>query len=105
MIAAPARLTAPARPAAASRAASSESTPSAPADAVGFEAQIESQIAALLAQQPTPQEQALARQSEAFDFVAKVQAEQQREMNALRDASMKQMQFEDELLKKWIELI
>jgi hypothetical protein len=97
MIAAPLRAT--------SRAVASPPTPPAQADAVDSEAQIESEIAELLAHAPTPEEQALARQAQAFDFVAKVQAENEREMNALREASMKQIAADDEILKKWIELI
>jgi len=105
MITAPLRPTAPARPAASSRAAAAEPTPSASADAVAPEAEIESEIASLLAHEPTPEDLALQRQGQAFDFIARVRAENERETNALRDMAMQQMKNDDELLKKWIELI
>ncbi len=58
-----------------------------------------------MARASTPEDEALERQREAFDFVMRAKAESERETNALRDMAMEQMKHDDELLKKWIELI
>lgn len=47
---------------------------------------------------------ALAEQS-AFDTVMSARAEQQREMNALRDLAMQQVKRDDQALSAWIKLI
>ena len=47
---------------------------------------------------------ALAEQS-AFDAVMSARAEQQREMNALRDLAMQQVKRDDQALGAWIKLI
>jgi hypothetical protein len=47
---------------------------------------------------------ALAEQAN-FDAMASVRAEQQREMNALRDIAMQQVKKDDQLMNEWIKLI
>jgi hypothetical protein len=47
---------------------------------------------------------ALAEQAH-FDAMASVRAEQQREMNALRDMAMQQVKKDDQLMNEWIKLI
>jgi hypothetical protein len=102
VIAPPTRLAAPARAASAPGAAPSEpgetDSPEAPAEA-------DARIAALVARATTPEDEALEQQRQEFDFVTRVRAESEREINALRDMALEQMKFEDELLKKWIALI
>jgi hypothetical protein len=41
----------------------------------------------------------------AFDAVASARAEQQREMNVLRDIAMMQVKRDDQALNGWIKLI
>ncbi len=60
---------------------------------------------ALAARASTPDDPALDAQREAFDAVVRAEAETDREINALRDMAMDQIKQDDELLKKWIELI
>ncbi|MDP9018846.1 MAG: hypothetical protein M3N19_11065 [Candidatus Eremiobacteraeota bacterium] len=55
---------------------------------------------------PERQEQVLlAVQQAAFDTDMQCKAENQREANAFRDLQMEQMKRDDEIVKKWIELI
>jgi len=61
--------------------------------------------AALAARASTPDDAALDAQREAFDAVVRAESETDREINALRDMAMEQIKQDDELLKKWIELI
>jgi hypothetical protein len=48
--------------------------------------------------------EALAQQ-QAFDAIASAQAEQLREMNALRDMAMGQVKRDDQAMNAWIKLI
>lgn len=75
------------------------------ADNVSALAALDARIAALVSRTPTPEDQALEEQREAFDQITRVQAELERETNALRDLAMEQVKHDDELLKKWIALI
>ncbi len=75
------------------------------ADNAGAVASLDARLTALTARTPTPDDEALEQQHERFDFIARVQAELERETNALRDLAMEQIKQDDELLKKWIELI
>jgi hypothetical protein len=68
-------------------------------------AALDARIAALVARANTPEDEALEHQREEFDFIARAQAESDREINALRDMAMDQMKQDDEILKKWIALI
>jgi len=102
MIAPPARIAASARAPAPSGAAVPDV---GEADSPEVQAALDARIAALVARASTPEDEALERQREEFDFVARAQAESDREINALRDMAMEQMKQDDELLKKWIELI
>ena len=47
---------------------------------------------------------ALAEQA-SFDAVASARAEQQREMNVLRDLAMQQVKRDDQAMNEWIKLI
>ena len=47
---------------------------------------------------------ALAEQA-AFDRMASARAEQQREMNVLRDLAMQQVKRDDQTMNEWIKLI
>jgi hypothetical protein len=47
---------------------------------------------------------ALAQQA-SFDAVASARAEQQREMNVLRDLAMQQVKRDDQTLNEWVKLI
>ena len=47
---------------------------------------------------------ALAEQS-SFDAVASARAEQQREMNVLRDLAMQQVKRDDQVMSEWVKLI
>ncbi len=103
----------PSRPAGTTRATgASDATPPSSSDvdageidAPATQAALAQRIAALAARPPTPDEAALEQQREAFDAVVRAQTEIDREINALRDMAMEQMKNDDELLKKWIELI
>jgi hypothetical protein len=53
----------------------------------------------------TPDDLAAIAQQHAFDMVATAQAEQQREMNVLRDLAMQQVKRDDQTLNDWIRLI
>ena len=75
------------------------------ADNAAALAALDARLAALVARAPSPDDEALEQQREAFDTMAKVQAEAERETNVLRDLAAEQMKHDDELLKKWIELI
>jgi hypothetical protein len=75
------------------------------ADSVEAQAALDARVAALVARGATPEDEALEQQREAFDFVTRVRAESQREIDTLRDMAMEQMKQDDELLKKWIALI
>jgi hypothetical protein len=74
-------------------------------DSLDARSALDARIAALVARATTPQDAALEAQREEFDFVTRVRAETERELNALRDMAMEQMKNDDELLKKWIALI
>jgi hypothetical protein len=50
-------------------------------------------------------EQALAARTAAFNLLAKEQAEDEREREALEQLVQAQLKFEDEIMKKWIEMI
>ena len=100
MIAPPARLAAATRgPAAAADPGLDET------ESPLTETALNARIAALVARVSSPEDEALERQREEFDFISRVRAESERETNALRDMAMEQMKHDDELLKKWIELI
>jgi hypothetical protein len=58
-----------------------------------------------LAKVSTPADQELAQQQAAFNRMIELQAENQREMNAVRDLAMEQLKREDDFMKKWIALI
>jgi len=70
-------------------------------------AALDERITALVARAsaPTLDDEALERQRQAFDVITREGAELEREANALRDLAIEQMKHDDELLKKWIELI
>lgn len=68
-------------------------------------AALDARITALVARASSPEDDELARQKNALDLVARVQAEAERETNVLRDLAIEQMKHDDELLKKWIALI
>ncbi len=68
-------------------------------------AAFDARVTSLVARVKTPDDEALERQRAAFDFIAQARAEFERETNALRDLAMEQIKHDDELLKKWIELI
>ena len=82
MIAPPTRLAASSRASFASRAALPDAGDASPSDA---QAALAARIADLVARASTPEDEALARQREEFDFVTRVQAEADREVNVLRD--------------------
>lgn len=102
MIAPLTRLLTPARTSTPAAGASPEPTE---AESIETQAALDARITALVARATTPEDEALERQREEFDFVTRVRAETERETEALRDMAMEQMKFEDELLKKWIALI
>jgi hypothetical protein len=102
VIAPPTRFTTPARTSSTPAGAPPEAGES---DSTEAPAELEARIAALVARATTPEDEALERQREEFDFVTRARAETEREINALRDMAMEQMKHEDELLKKWISLI
>ena len=98
----------PPRPASAARATAAPratGTGGGDADNAGALALLDARITALTARTPTPDDEALEQQREQFDFITRVQAELERETNALRELAMEQMKQDDEMLKKWIELI
>lgn len=103
MIAMPQKIATPARAASASGSAMPRAgeTP----DTAATQIALDGKIAALVARTPTPEDEALDRQRQEFDFITKVRAETERETNALRDLAMEQMKYDDALLKKWIALI
>jgi hypothetical protein len=51
------------------------------------------------------EKRALATRTSTFDFQAKVDAEAEREREVLEQLMLAQLKFEDEIVKKWIELI
>jgi hypothetical protein len=53
----------------------------------------------------TPGDLAALAQQAQFDAIASARAEQQREMNALRDLAMQQVKRDDQVLNDWIRLI
>ncbi len=69
------------------------------------ESALAGRIAALVTRAVKSGDDELARQREAFDQITSVEAESEREINALRDLAMDQMKQDDAILKKWIELI
>ena len=102
----PARTASPLASAAAALPPSETLAPDAPnpnTDAV--QAAVDAKLADMIARATSPQDEALDRQRQAFDFVASVMAEGQREMNVLRDMAMEQMKNDEEIVKKWIALI
>ena len=54
---------------------------------------------------PDADDQALAQQQRAFDQLMLLRAEQQREANVIRDMMTEQLKRDEEVLKKWIEMI
>lgn len=54
---------------------------------------------------PSPDDQALQAQQRAFDQLMLLRAEQQREANVIRDMMTEQLKRDEEVLKKWIEMI
>jgi hypothetical protein len=57
------------------------------------------------AEPATPGDLAAIAQQSAFDAIASAQAEQQREMNVLRDLAMQQVKRDDQTMHDWIRLI
>jgi hypothetical protein len=57
------------------------------------------------AQPATPGDFAAIAQQRAFDAIASAQAEQLREMNALRDMALGQVKRDDQAMNAWIKLI
>jgi hypothetical protein len=53
----------------------------------------------------TPAELDAVAQQRSFDAIASARAEQQREMNALRDLAMQQLKRDDQVMNDWIKLI
>ena len=53
----------------------------------------------------TPEDLAALAQQSRFDQIAAMQAEQQREFNALRDLAMQQVKRDDQTMNAWIKLI
>ncbi|MFN2461771.1 MAG: hypothetical protein ABR591_13990 [Candidatus Velthaea sp.] len=85
--------------------ASGGASPAGAQDAALSQNDLESRIAAALAQEPLAAEAALERSRERFDLMARVRAETDRETTVLRELALDEMKREDELLKKWIALI
>jgi hypothetical protein len=54
---------------------------------------------------PDADQQALAQQQRAFDQLMLLRAEQQREANVIRDMMTEQLKRDEEVLKKFIEMI
>jgi hypothetical protein len=54
---------------------------------------------------PSPDDQALQAQQRAFDQLMLLRAEQQREANVIRDMMTEQLKRDEEVLKKWIDMI
>jgi hypothetical protein len=57
------------------------------------------------AEPATPGDLDAIAQQRNFDAMAAAQAEQQREMNALRDLAMQQIKRDDQTMNEWIKLI
>jgi hypothetical protein len=57
------------------------------------------------AAQATPGDLAALAEQATFDAMASARAEQQREMNALRDLAMQQVKRDDQVMNEWIKLI
>jgi hypothetical protein len=53
----------------------------------------------------SPGDMAALEEQAAFDAVASARAEQQREMNVLRDIAMMQVKRDDQALNGWVKLI
>jgi hypothetical protein len=53
----------------------------------------------------TPGDLAALAEQASFDAVASARAEQQREMNVLRDLAMQQVKRDDQTMNEWIKLI
>ena len=53
----------------------------------------------------TPDDFAAIAQQRSFDAIASAQAEQQRQMNVLRDMAMQQIKRDDQTVSDWIRLI
>ncbi|HEV3087242.1 MAG TPA: hypothetical protein VGX96_08470 [Candidatus Elarobacter sp.] len=53
----------------------------------------------------TPDDLAALAEQRQFDAIVAAQAEQQREMNALRDLAMQQVKRDDQTMNAWIKLI
>jgi hypothetical protein len=102
MIAPPARIILATRAPAAPGTATPDPTDPDAADTPNV---LDAGITAHVARASTPEDEALERQREAFDFVIRARAESERETNALRDLAMEQMKHDDEILKKWIAMI
>jgi hypothetical protein len=75
------------------------------ADNTAALAALDARVTALVARSSTPGDEALDRQREAFDVITREGVELEREANALRELAIDQMKHDDEILKKWIELI
>jgi hypothetical protein len=54
---------------------------------------------------PPPADPDLIQQQQAFDQLMLAKAEQQREANVIRDMMTEQLKRDEEVLKKWIEMI
>ena len=70
-----------------------------------IDAAVDDAVATALAKVSTPEDQELAKQQQAFDQLLAAKAEQQREANAIRDMELEQLKRDEEVLKKWIEMI
>ncbi|HEY0394763.1 MAG TPA: hypothetical protein VGD01_09735 [Candidatus Elarobacter sp.] len=53
----------------------------------------------------TPDDLDAIAQQRTFDSIAAAQAEQQREMNVLRDLAMQQIKRDDQVMNDWIKMI
>jgi hypothetical protein len=68
-------------------------------------AAVDAALAEALAKVSTPADQELAKQQAEFDRMVALKAEQQREANVIRDMALEQLKKDEEVLKKWIEMI
>lgn len=81
------------------------STLDAPTLEERIERTVDTAVAAALAKAKAPADDAIVKQQQAFDQMMQARAEQQREMNAIRDFGLAQQKKENDYLTEFIRMI
>jgi phage-related minor tail protein len=82
-----------------------EGQPQSPSLEERIDASVDAALAEALAKVKTPEDDALAKQQQAFDEMMQLRTEQEREANAIREFGLAQQKKENDFLTEYIRMI